>query len=131
MQRPAAPAPERNPGVVTRPSLEHTPPPRAIAGQPLALSVSIWPLANVSVVRLHWRPMNSKLAWQVLEASPSRPVFTIPASSVVLTHDIEYFFEILHNLGSGWFLPAPLPLAGMGAFAVETAAPVVPQGGAW
>lgn len=131
VQKPAAPAPERDPGAVTRPSLEHTPPPKAIAGQPLVLSVRIWPLAGISAVRLHWRPMNSNLAWQVLEASPARPVFTIPAASVVLSRDIEYFFEILHNRGSGWFLPAPLPLAGMGAYAVETAAPVLPQSGAW
>lgn len=131
VEPPAARIPARSPGAVARPALDHKPAQRAVAGQPLQLAVRIWPLANVSAVRLHWRPMNSKAAWQILEAPPSRPVFTIPASSVVLSHDIEYFFEILDNAGSGWFLPAPQPLAGMGAFAVETAAPVVPQSGAW
>jgi hypothetical protein len=34
--------------------------------------------------------------------------FTIPASEMDARWDLQYYFEVLHLQGSGWFLPEPV-----------------------
>jgi hypothetical protein len=60
-------------------------------------------------VRLHYRPTDPAAATQVLELAAKPEVsFTIPASEITGNWDLQYFFEILHADGSGWFEPDPL-----------------------
>lgn len=115
------PIPSRHPRSVARPAVTHQPPARVMPGQPLVLALKVWPVVNIRTVRLHWRPMNSSLQWRVLESAPSRPVFIVPASEVTAARDIEYFFEVLHTLGSGWFLPELRPGIGWQTYVAETA----------
>ena len=60
-------------------------------------------------MRLHYRPTDPAAATQVLEmAAKPEASFTIPASDITGNWDMQYFFEILHADGSGWFEPDPL-----------------------
>ena len=63
----------------------------------------------MSAVRLHYRPTDPAAATQVLELAVKPEIsFTIPASDITGNWDMQYFFEILHADGSGWFEPDPL-----------------------
>lgn len=128
---PSGSPPNRHPGVVTRPAIDHAPPRQAVAGQPVGLVLRLSTTAGVKTVRLHWRPMNANAAWQILEAAPGRPVFTLPAAAIRASHDIEYYFEVLHTLGSGWFLPEMVTGTISRGFVVETVVAVDRPGGAW
>lgn len=123
LQAARPPVPVRYPGEAARPSLVHLPPQRAPAGQPLVLALRVWPQTGVDSVRLHWRQRDSGASWQAMQAPPSRAVFTLPPGEVTAAHDIEYFFEVLHSSGPGWFVPEPLPCLGWGFFIAETALP--------
>jgi hypothetical protein len=60
-------------------------------------------------VRLHYRPTDPAAATRVLEIAAKPEVsVTIPASEITGNWDLQYFFEILHADGSGWFEPDPL-----------------------
>jgi hypothetical protein len=90
-------------------SWTHTPPPSAPSEKPLTLTLQIAQPKTVSVVRLHYRPTDPAAATQVLEmAAKPEASFTIPASDITGNWDLQYFFEILHADGSGWFEPDPL-----------------------
>ncbi len=104
LKAPLEKPPNRFPGIVTRPVFRHSPVKQAPARQPLRIVLSISSMANLRTVLLHWRPL-SRGPWQTIEASPSSPVFSIPASAITPAYDIEYFFEIHHALGGGWFHP--------------------------
>jgi hypothetical protein len=87
----------------------HTPPASAPSEQPLTLTLHISQPKGVSAVRLHYRPTDPAAATQVLEmAAKPEASFTIPASDITGNWDLQYFFEILHADGSGWFEPDPL-----------------------
>lgn len=90
-------------------SWTHTPPGSAPSEKPLTLALQIAQPKTVSAVRLHYRPTDPTAATQVLEMA-SRPEvsFTIPASDITGNWDLQYYFEILHADGSGWFEPDPL-----------------------
>jgi hypothetical protein len=95
-----------------RPALSswtHTPPASAPSEKPLTLTLQIAQPKTVSAVRLHYRPTDPAAATQVLEmAAKPEVAFTIPASEITGNWDMQYFFEILHADGSGWFEPDPL-----------------------
>ena len=87
----------------------HTPPASAPSEKPLTLTLLIAQPKTVSAVRLHYRPTDPAAATRVLEvAAKSEVSFTIPASDITGNWDMQYFFEILHADGSGWFEPDPL-----------------------
>jgi hypothetical protein len=87
----------------------HTPPASAPSEKPLTLALQIAQPKTVSAVRLHYRPTDPAAATQVLEVAAKPEVsFTIPASEITGNWDLQYFFEILHADGSGWFEPDPL-----------------------
>jgi hypothetical protein len=96
--------PNRFTGIVTKPVFQHAPLRQAPARQPLRVVLAISSTANLRTVRLHWRQL-SRGPWQTIEAAPSSPVFSIPAAAITPAYDIEYFFEILHDLGGGWSHP--------------------------
>jgi hypothetical protein len=87
----------------------HTPPASAPSEKPLTLTLQIAQAKTVSAVRLHYRPTDPAAATQALEMAVKPEVsFTIPASEITGNWDMQYFFEILHADGSGWFEPDPL-----------------------
>jgi hypothetical protein len=90
-------------------SWTHTPPASAPSEKPLTLALQIAQPKTVSAVRLHYRPTDPAAATQVLEmAAKPEVAFTIPASDITGNWDLQYYFEILHADGSGWFEPDPL-----------------------
>jgi hypothetical protein len=90
-------------------SWTHTPPASAPSEQPLTLTLHIAQPKTASAVRLHYRPTDPAAATQVLEmAAKPDASFTVPASDITGNWDLQYFFEILHADGSGWFEPDPL-----------------------
>lgn len=90
-------------------SWTHTPPASAPSEQPLMLTLHIAQPKTVSAVRLHYRPTDPSAATQVLEMAAKPEVsFTIPAGDITGNWDLQYYFEILHADGSGWFEPDPL-----------------------
>jgi hypothetical protein len=85
-----------------RPDLGHTPPLLLLAGQPVTLSLHLSPNTGIAVVRLHYADKPGG-RFQTLEASGTRPSFTFrPQQSAI------YYFEVIHQNRSGWFLPDPL-----------------------
>ena len=90
-------------------SWTHTPPASAPSEKPLTLTLQIAQPKTVSAVRLHYRPTDPTAATQVLEVAVKPEVsFTIPATDITGNWDLQYFFEILHADGTGWFEPDPL-----------------------
>jgi hypothetical protein len=90
-------------------SWAHTPPASAPSEKPLTLALQIAQPKTVSVVRLHYRPTDPAAATQVLEmAAKPEMSFIIPATDITGNWDMQYFFEILHADGTGWFEPDPL-----------------------
>ena len=97
----------------TRPSpWTHMPPASAPSEQPLTLTLHIAQPKTVSAVRLHYRPTDPAAATQVIEMAAKAEVsFTIPAREITGNWDLQYYFEILHADGNGWFEPDPLAAA--------------------
>src|SRR5204862_7066591 len=98
--------------VLARPaqsSWAHTPPASAPSEKPLTLALQIAQSKTVSAVRLHYRPTDPAAATQVLEmAAKPEMSFIIPATDITGNWDLQYFFEIMHADGTGWFEPDPL-----------------------
>ena len=106
-QQHASGLPGRNRG--TPPVWTHTPPASAPSEKPLTVALQIAQPKTVSAVRLHYRPTDAAAATQVLEMAAKPEVsFTIPATDITGNWDLQYYFEILHADGSGWFAPDPL-----------------------
>jgi hypothetical protein len=85
-------------------SIVHTSPP----DRPIDLTLQIAPAKDASVVRLHYRTLNSSAGnsapTSVIEKPAAASVaFTIPSAS----SDLLYYFEILDRSGGGWFEPDP------------------------
>jgi hypothetical protein len=101
------PPPEwRPPKPLPRPTIAHDPPPMAWTGEPLPLRLHVSP-AHVTMVRLHYRPVNQLAKFKTLEAKPGG-VFQIPAEDVSANWDLMYYFEVLNDQKTGWFQPDPL-----------------------
>ena len=87
----------------------HTPPASAPSEKPLTLVLQIAQPKTVSAVRLHYRVSDPAAATQVIEMAVKPEMsFVIPAAHITGNWDLQYFFEILHSGGSGWFAPDPL-----------------------
>jgi hypothetical protein len=99
--------PQELPKLLPRPSISHQPPSTAEAGQSVALRVHTTPATNVTAVRLHYRPVNQKAQFKIIEHAPGDESFTIPREDVSPKWDLMYYFEILNSAGSGWFQPDP------------------------
>ena len=62
----------------------------------------------IQTVRLHYRFLDPSAMESVVEAPASLDMtFTIPASELTGAWDMQYYFEVLHYEGSGWFEPDP------------------------
>lgn len=62
----------------------------------------------IQAVRLHYRFLDPSGVETVVEAPASMDMnFTIPASELTGAWDMQYYFEVLHREGSGWFEPDP------------------------
>ena len=88
------------------PVFTHFAPKKADAGSPLTLTLQVSPTANLTSVRLHYRPLNQLASFKTLEASPVRATFTIPGNEISAEYDLLYYFEVLSR-SSGWFYPDP------------------------
>ncbi len=90
-----------------RPRFSHIVPRRVHAGQALTLRLRISPRSAASVVRLHYRHLNTLEKFRTLEVTGGDAVFTIPAEEITSEWDLLYYFEVLNHAGSGWFYPDP------------------------
>jgi hypothetical protein len=91
---------------VPPPAFSHVPPKRAVAGTPLALTLKVSPVSNVTTIRLHYRPLNQLAEFRTLETTPARGALTIPGEDISREYDLLYYFEVLSR-SSGWFYPDP------------------------
>lgn len=98
---------------LVRPQVSYLVPSSAPANQPLTLRFHIGAPQPVlgkllHAVRLHYRFLDPSAAETVVEAPASMDMsFTIPATELTGAWDMQYYFEILHRQGSGWFEPEP------------------------
>ena len=119
---------ERWPRPVARPGLDHAAPKAATAGKALTLALRVWPVSEVTAVRLHYRPLNQLAAWKTAEAPPQRAVFTIPGAEVDARWDLQYYFEVLNSQGTGWFVPDPQMATPYHVVAVTVDTAPLPEG---
>jgi hypothetical protein len=106
----AAPVPASSPpatSLLAPPGILHMPPKSALAGTPLPLTLRLWPIKDVTTVRLHYRPVSRVARFKTLEAAPARLSFIIPSEDISAGFDLMYYFEILNRHRSGWFHPDP------------------------
>lgn len=89
--------------ILPRPKVSHEPPLLAESGKPLTLLLSISGVPSLTV-RLHYRSLNQKDPFRILDGGPA---FTIPDQDISSRWDLIYYFEILNGKGSGWFYPDP------------------------
>ncbi len=105
--RKRGPRPETHPPVWTvlppRPAIAHTPPVKAVAGSPLALSIRVTPPSAASAIRLYYRPLAAGSKFRVMASVGAAAAFTIPASELTPEWDLIYCFEVLSPGGRGWF----------------------------
>jgi len=94
-------------GKARRPGVTHVPPPRAEPGKPLTLTLKLKSGEGIAGIRLHYRAVNQLARFTTLEATPQRPVFTIPGTDILPNADLMYYFEILDTERGGWFEPDP------------------------
>lgn len=98
---------------VVRPQMSYLAPGSVAANQPLTLRFHIAATPamlgkTIQTVRLHYRFLDPSATETVLEAPAGMDVnFTIPASEISGVWDLQYYFEVLHREGSGWFEPDP------------------------
>jgi len=103
----SAPALRRWPKALPRPAMAHVPLKSVAAGKPLLLTLKVWPINDVTTVRLHYRPVNQLAKFKTLEAPVSKASFAIPAEEISSRWDLMYYFEVLNRERSGWFEPDP------------------------
>jgi hypothetical protein len=100
------------PKPVPPPTIVHKPLNTAALGKPLAIPLTVWPIQNVTAVRLRYRLISPTGGFQTIEASPRLPRFTIPAKDLSESGQLIYYFEVIHP-GGIWRLPdarSPLPV---------------------
>jgi len=100
------------PKPLTPPAIVHKPLKTAALAKPLPISFTVWPIQNVTAIRLRYRMISSGGRFQIMEASPRLPRFTIPAGDLSESGQLIYYFEAAHA-GGVWRLPdarAALPV---------------------
>lgn len=90
-----------------RPALNHEPPLRVDAGQPVTLTIRVPAAADAAALRLYYRPVNQLAKFKMIEAAAGQSSFTIPGDDVSPKWDLMYYFEVLNRNGGGWFCPDP------------------------
>jgi len=103
----ATPPPEKSPKQEARPGFSHVPSTTVEAGKPLTVTLEISPSSSAKLVRLYYRPVDQLADFKVLEASPAHATFTIPGADISSKWDLMYYFEVLNDQNSGWFVPDP------------------------
>ena len=109
------PAPEQFP----RPQFQHSPPTRAKPGSDLTLRLDVSGGAHLKQVRLYYRPLNQLDHFKTIEHAPGQG-FLIPGGDISENYDLMYYFEVVNDIGGGWFEPDPLSRTPY--FVVSTAA---------
>jgi hypothetical protein len=93
---------------VPKPTIAHTPQTSAPSEQPLDVKLKLADPKDLTLVRLHYRPLLPSSYETILEKPASAEmIFTIPGTELNGNWDLQYYFEILHKSGSGWFEPDP------------------------
>jgi hypothetical protein len=92
---------------VARPAITHEPPQTAGARTPLNVALKMGVAKDVATVRLYYRPVNQQAQFRMIEQTPDRLTFTIPAEDVSPQWDLMYYFELINTSGGGWFHPDP------------------------
>jgi len=96
----ATPAPLKS---LPRPQISHTPVKTAAPEQAVEVTIQINPAKEATIVRLHYRPIDSAETTAVEKPAAPSVSFTIPGS----LSDLLYYFEILNRENTGWFEPDP------------------------
>ncbi|MBV6431013.1 MAG: hypothetical protein IANPNBLG_01135 [Bryobacteraceae bacterium] len=100
------------PKPLTPPAIVHKPLKAAAIAKPLPVPLTVWPVQNVTAIRLRYRMISSGGGFRTMEAPPRLPRFTIPAGDLAESGQLIYYFEVAHA-GGVWRLPdirAPLPV---------------------
>ena len=99
--------PQTFPKTLRRPVISHQPPREIATGQALTLKIGISPAADVTGIRLYYRPVNQQAKFKTIENAAGQDTFTIPSEDVASAWDLMYYFEVLNRAGGGWFHPDP------------------------
>jgi hypothetical protein len=96
------------PAPLQRPQFTHTIVHTSLPDQPINLALQIVPakdvrLADITVVRLHYRALDSSTTSVIEKPAAASVTFTIPP----MPSDLLYYFEILNRSNGGWFEPDP------------------------
>ncbi|MCC6362645.1 MAG: hypothetical protein IT165_03925, partial [Bryobacterales bacterium] len=67
------------PKPLTPPAIVHKPLKTAALAKPLPIPLTVWPVQNVTAIRLRYRMISAGGGFETMEASPRLPRFTIPA----------------------------------------------------
>jgi hypothetical protein len=91
----------------TPPEIVHTPIKECTAGKPLAIAATVRDPDGVSVVRVHYRPLDETLPYEslVLERQGDKFVGTIPGEAIRGDFDFVYYLEAVDEGGAGCFFP--------------------------
>jgi hypothetical protein len=92
-----------------------TPPPAAVAHQPVTISAELWsdqdPPTDLKSVRLRYRPVNQRLNYDTLEMKPTGDPHhfsaVILAKYVSGEFDLMYYIEAIDEKGNGALYPDP------------------------
>jgi hypothetical protein len=90
-----------------RPQFQHVMPTFANPGEALKLSLEIAKAAHISRVRLYYRPLDQLSRFKAVEHGPGE-TFVIPGEDITAEYDLMYYFEVLNDAGSGWFVLDPV-----------------------
>jgi hypothetical protein len=89
------------------PEVVHKPIPKCVAGKPLPIEATVRDAAGVSVVRVHYRPLDETLPYEsvVLQRQGDKFVGTIPGEAIRPDFDLVYYLEAVDEGGSGCIFP--------------------------
>ncbi|MBK5290437.1 MAG: hypothetical protein JJE04_01920 [Acidobacteriia bacterium] len=114
--------PLRYPESVPLPEMLHKMPKRLVSGEPVTLSLTFSSPRHIRSVRLHYATSGVPLEFHTMEASPGSASFqVIPAGRLV------YYFEIITQGNTGFFLPDPIREANLYSVSVQDSVPVQNQ----
>ena len=102
---------------------KHTPPAHFVAGQPLALTLTIEKTAPVSA-RLYYRHVNQAERYETADFEAQGKEFraAIPAGYAGATYPLQYYFELREGPSKAWLYPGFAPdLANQPYFVVRPA----------
>ena len=91
----------------TPPEVVHAPVQKCKAGQPLPIEATVSDPDGVSVVRVHYRPLDETLPYEslVLERQGDKFVGQIPGQAIRPDFDFVYYLEAVDEGGAGCFFP--------------------------